>query len=506
MPSEVLQRPNHPLPYDPSSPDSILDYARELLGRSLHRLHPEAQAEAGRGGLGQAVERYHFFYEPNSVDRPDFPAAGVELKCTPLKEDAQGCYASKERLVLNIINYMTEAASRYENSSFRRKNALLLLMFYLHENETLRSDLLFKIIRLWSIPEADEKIFRDDWETIHRKIVEGKAHEISEGDTFYLAACVKGSRGGANKRPQPNSAILADQRAYSIKSSYLNQIVLDSAGHPDMATEDVRVSAAVRTRALDAARRAQSIVRSLREYRAGETFELLVHRKLAPYVGKSVAQIENILGVRVSASAKAMSYDLCRAMFHVSSNRIAEFEKADVLLKTVRLEPNGTLKEAMSFAQIKYADVFKEETWDESEWRRILTHRFLFVVFRKSTTKRDKDAVFESAFFWTMPNRDLESAENFWQDTRDKIRAGDYDHFLRQSEHPTCHVRPKAKNAADMAATPQGGLAKKYCYWLNREYVLSILENAKATTEAEEPPFLPSLAARPKAPAYDPNT
>lgn len=33
--------------------------------------------------------------------------------------------------------------------------------------------------------------------------------------------------------------------------------------------------------------------------------------------------------------------------------------------------------------------------------------------------------------------------------TRDKVREGDHTHFIRSTEHPICHVRPKAKNAAD---------------------------------------------------------
>ena len=79
------------------------------------------------------------------------------------------------------------------------------------------------------------------------------------------------------------------------------------------------------------------------------------------------------------------------------------------------------------------------------------------------------------AFFWALPRQDMEEAETFWRDTRDKVRKGDYEHFLKQSETRVCHVRPKARNAADTTPTPQGGQAKKYCYWVNRPYVLNIL-------------------------------
>ena len=37
------------------------------------------------------------------------------------------------------------------------------------------------------------KIIKDDYEKIVRKIQNGRAHELSEGDTMYLGACTKGA-------------------------------------------------------------------------------------------------------------------------------------------------------------------------------------------------------------------------------------------------------------------------------------------------------------------------
>ncbi len=66
---------------------------------------------------------------------------------------------------------------------------------------------------VWEYPLEDLRIIKDDWETIIKKIRDGMAHELSESDTLYLSACVKGSGHGKNMRPQPNSEILAKQRA-----------------------------------------------------------------------------------------------------------------------------------------------------------------------------------------------------------------------------------------------------------------------------------------------------
>ena len=172
------------LPYDKKSKDSILEHAQRMLGKTLWEMYGEARLlDTGKGSLGNAVEKYHFQYEPNSKSEPDFKEAGVELKCTPLKKASDGSMLSKERLVLNVIDYIEEATKTFDTSSFWKKNALLLLMFYLHEDGKLPYDLIFKIVRYWNFPETDLKIIRDDWTIIHNKILAGKAHEISEGDT-----------------------------------------------------------------------------------------------------------------------------------------------------------------------------------------------------------------------------------------------------------------------------------------------------------------------------------
>ena len=160
------------LPYDKKSKDSILEHAQRMLGKTLWEMYGEARLlDTGKGSLGNAVEKYHFQYEPNSKSEPDFKEAGVELKCTPLKKASDGSMLSKERLVLNVIDYIEEATKTFDTSSFWKKNALLLLMFYLHEEGKLPYDLIFKIVRYWNFPETDLKIIRDEKLTKFQKAI-----------------------------------------------------------------------------------------------------------------------------------------------------------------------------------------------------------------------------------------------------------------------------------------------------------------------------------------------
>ena len=146
--------------YNPKSAKSILKHGEALLGLSLRKLHPNAILLGGKGGLGTSVEKFHYGYEPNSEAEPDFVEAGLELKCTPLKLLKDKSMAAKERLVLNIINYIDEAQKSFDNSSFWHKNKFLLLMFYLHESGVNPVDMIFKLIRTWKFPKEDLKTFR----------------------------------------------------------------------------------------------------------------------------------------------------------------------------------------------------------------------------------------------------------------------------------------------------------------------------------------------------------
>lgn len=156
----------------------------------------------------------------------------------------------------------------------------------------------------------------------------------------------------------------------------------------------------------------------------------------------------------------------------IRSKKIAEFEKAEIAIKTIRLEANGNLKEAMSFPNVNYKEIVHEHFWEDSALYEMFTQRFMFIIFRKPAVKNDKQVRLEKVMFWTMPFKDLEQGKILWEDTRKKVAGCNYEHFVKASENPVCHIRPKAQNAADTTEGVQGFQVKKMCYWLNREYVL----------------------------------
>lgn len=435
--------------YDRKDAESIHRFARRLLNRSVRELtgidDKVANTYTGKGAFGRLIEEQYFKYKANSTPGPDFVEAGLELKTTPLKQIKKGL-VSKERLVFNMIDYNTEYTKTFKTSSFWIKNNLLLLMFYFWEAEKNRLDYIFKIIRLWKFPEEDLKIIEDDWTIIKQKILDGKAHEISEGDTLYLGACTKGIN-NSQLRQQPNSRIMAKPRAYSLKSKYLNFIIEASL------QED-----------------AEAAIKDMSEYREGETFEEWVIRKFKSFYGKSEDEISKELGIELS-NAKHKGYLISKAILGVEKEKIEEFEKADIALKTVRFETTGVLKESMSFPQIKYREIVNED-WEESFWYETLTRRFFFVIFQKDNKGELR---LKEVKFWTMPVSDLEIAREFWEDTKQKIIDDDYRHFIKISDNRICHVRPKGVDGRDLMLTPSGRKEKKKCYWLNASYIKKVV-------------------------------
>ena len=93
--------------YDKTNKWSILEYSKQLLGKTLEEAIAPTQIEEfkGKGRLGQLVENYFFGYDINPNQEADFSEAGLELKCTPLKELTTRVLAIKERLVLTMIDY-----------------------------------------------------------------------------------------------------------------------------------------------------------------------------------------------------------------------------------------------------------------------------------------------------------------------------------------------------------------------------------------------------------------
>lgn len=472
--------------FDRTNPMSIFNYSRHLIGNSLRSLLGDeavARNRKGKGGLGQMVEELFFKYDVNSVRDADFAEAHLELKCTPLlKSRNSDTLRIKERLVCTMIDYFEIADTSFEDSHLISKCQLMLLLFYLHVSGNAIYDYEFLFRILWQLPEKDLLLIKKDYETIADKVRRGEAHLLSEGDTLYLGACRKGQKGD-NLQAQPNSDIKANKRAFSLKPAYMRYIlnhVVESGNNSFTNYKEPE--------------KTNFELVSCNELKNNH-FENIILDRFKPYYGLNYIEICDKLGVK-AYQAKNKYADISSLIAsNLDSKRIntsEEFIKSGMVMKTIRLRKNGMPKESMSFKNIDYEEVYNNDNWLESEAYELFTNRFMFVVFKpvddqnisvynniSKSYVEEQAYVLDSVFFWTMPAKDLEEAEQYWESIRHAVLSNNIvaDAFWKLRDGKNFHVRPKAANKAQKAPNPNGGLSDKFCYWMNAEYIKEIIDS-----------------------------
>lgn len=463
--------------YDETDPLSIERYAQYLIGKTFSQICDEDEKSDSsivkglatydqehadkkrKGGLGEIVEERFFHYACNNDSRPDFDKAGVELKVTPYKQNRNGHMVAKERLIITMIDYFAVINERFDESHLWQKARLILLIYYLYEKEiTNRLDYRIGYAKLFSPPEEDMKIIRHDYEVIVEKIREGKAHELSESDTLYLGAAPKAAT-SKDRRKQPFSNELAKPRAFAFKNSYMTY-VLNNYVIPGKNTYETIVSDV-----------------------SDVPFEKYVTDKIDEYKNYTVEQLCHKFHVEFERKPKNLEAMLAYRMLGIKGNHAEEFEKANVVVKSIRIGKNNKIKESMSFPTFKFKELITEE-WETSTFGTYLSEtRFLFVVYKFD---ENNDLHLKGCQFWNIPYYDLENdVRSVWCKTKKVLLDGlqivrrngkNCNNFPAASENPVCHVRPHAQNAQDTYELPDGRLYPKQCFWLNNSYILAQLD------------------------------
>lgn len=440
--------------------------SKSAIGKSVNDILNEEivtveDKDANKGGLGQLIEKYLFGMDNNSDSEPDFMPAGIELKVTPYKKIKGDKLSAKERLVLNIIDYMTEYKNTFRSSHFWYKNNKIQLLWYLWEANKDKKDLIITHEKLLELEKNEDlKQIEEDWNFIINKIREGKAHEISEADTMYLGACSKGAN-ALSTREQPFSDIPAMQRAFCFKNSYMTQLVRKYIGNYSNVEKILKGT--------------------------NDTFNEFVLNIIAKYKGKS--QNELMKEFNIDTKAKNVNSMLISRMFNVKSklSETEEFQKAKIIPKTIRIEENGRIKESISFPYFKYTEIVNQD-WETSDLREELeTTKYMFFIFKIE----NGEYIFKGIKLWNMPEIDIEtSVMEMWKKTYNTIKTGNIvksiengirkTNFVGMSENNVCHVRPHGRNASDVCKLPVAdkltGATEytKHCFWINNNYIRKI--------------------------------
>ncbi|WP_322153072.1 Sau3AI family type II restriction endonuclease [Paratractidigestivibacter sp.] len=440
--------------YDRSNKDSIIEYAQRLVGKSLREVTDAgelADPHKRRGSFGNAIEEYYFGYTPNSDSHADFSEVGLELKATPIKTVKKGKRtetAAKERLVLGMIDYMSLPAEKdFEHSHLAEKCSDMLLVTYQYEEDANPIDYVIKSVAEWGIPKEDLPQIRADWQTIYDKVCAGHAEEISGSDTMYLEACTKAAN-SAVRREQPFSDVPAKPRAWALKASYMTTV----------------------QRGL--LKQMEALPRSEGE----KNLDLLslVRDRFSAHFGKTEQELQEEFGL---SNSKHLCARITRRILGVDdNNQIAEFMKAGIVPKTIRLMRSGRPKEAVSFPYFDYFELEKTE-FENSNFYGYLQQKYLFVLYREDD---DGNYRLSDICFWQMPDSDLDEAKRCYDQMRRNVRDGRADLSAKSTENRCCHVRPHGRDGKDTLPQPHGAPVVKKCFWLNQSYLAD--EIAKAVS------------------------
>lgn len=208
--------------------NELLEFTSTIRGKTFKEidskhLFEENSLKRRKGLLGQIVETGFYGYALNNDSRADFEDLDIELKVTGYVKNKNGSLRAKERLVLSKIDFNGIVTETFESSHVLGKCGKMLIIWYEYEPHKKAEDFVITNYQLYNM-EKDKQIFKNDFEIIKKKVLDGKAHELSEGDTSYLGACTK-ARTSKDRTSQPFSEIMVKPRAYSLKNAYMTGIL-----------------------------------------------------------------------------------------------------------------------------------------------------------------------------------------------------------------------------------------------------------------------------------------
>lgn len=486
------------LPYDDSSIKDIFRYSNELIGLSFADVLSKVFSDAlldekihyynnprGKGSLGNLLEEHYYFYKPNSDSTPDFYKVGMELKATPYEKTTKGIKAG-ERLVITMIPNDKPIDIEFKGSHLENKIKLILMIWYHRIKTEPRTNHSIDYVNLYDIYSEicskDLEIILEDYKTIVEKVVSGNAHKISEGDTKYLGACTKGSTASKSLQPQfYNSNVPAKRRAFSLKQSYMTYILNNYVNTGLMNYDSI----------FD------------KDELLGNNFDEKVIEKINKFVGKTEKELYKQFDINSITNSKQINRTLVYRILGVKTENAEEFEKANIVIKTVRVQKNGKPKESMSFPKITIKDFVNQDFYDSLEYDFFETTRFLFVVFQDSG---NGEYILKGARFWNMPIDELETiGKSEWESYKNKFLTGVnfeikknksgkevvYNDLPNKSETTIFHLRPHSSKSAyfikgckygngndrDMDILPNGDKMTHQCFWFNNDYIAKIIKH-----------------------------
>ena len=386
--------------------EELLEYTSHIVGKTFKEIDSEHLLEnenpkRQKGLLGHVVETGFYKYPRNSDSRADFEELDIELKVTGYVKNKNGSLRAKERLVLSKIDYNAIVDETFESSHVLGKCKNMLIIWCEYDKNKEAKDFLITDYQLYDM-NKDKDIFINDFEIIKGKVLAGKAHELSEGDTSYLGACTK-ARTSKDRTTQPFSDILSKPRAYSLKNAYMTGILRENIKIP-----------------LKSLNSSKSKFKTVVEF---------VSHKLKPYFGKTQVEIlEDITGKRydekIPKNISKMISDELIGKDEELTEKHELFAKTNFIIKNLPVQENGKPRERMSFKTISLSDF--NDDWEDSYWKNYFEETTLIVICYKEVNRsKNGYRVLSDVKQITFDENDLESFEKTYNQIKKAIEQKD---------------------------------------------------------------------------------
>jgi len=433
--------------YDLGDASAIERQARRLVNRPVGELVDvlagEQQGTYTKGSVGRYVETY-FGLDASSEAGPDFVEAGVELKTVPLHRKG-GPYTAKERTFITAIDYATVADQMFDGSPLDLKTRSTLYVFYEWRPEVSIAEFKVLGVLLHERDELDELMLHELHEHVQDAVRSGRAHELSEGDTWGVGAATKDA--GGRWVDQPFSSEPARRRAFAYKPAYTTRL-WQLAKH--RAAQD-------------------AVAVGLPDSLAG--FAAEVADKVQARRGVSVAELVQELAPDKDPTAKGIVSGVSRRLLGSEGRRDVEaFERLGVTIRTSRVDPVTFLPhEDVSFPAFDPRELVEQE-WESSDLLPLVSSLYL-MVFVAVPTESVLDARLLGGFFWRPGTDELARMGREWEALRRAFADSRPEERPQASETEILHVRPHGRDKRDTLPLPSGRPYVKSSFWLNRGFV-----------------------------------
>ena len=419
--------------------DELLSYTEKIKGKSLNDIIKEKESSNDnemhkeKGILGNLVETEFYGYKNNNISEADFKELGIELKTSGITKTKKGKIRAKERLVLSMINFNEIVNETFETSHLLNKNENILILWYYYKKNIPVRDLKFYTYLLYSLHQ-DEDVIKNDFKIIQEKVLKGKAEELSEGDTTYLGACRKGSK-GTDTRTQPYSNTPAPSRAYCLKQGYMSGII-----------EDLCKKETIKPRKYKYYSVTEYITAKLEKYfkktqkEIAEELNLIKGEKIPKQINK---QITNTL---IGKDKDLPQLDPL-------------FKYSNFIIKNSPILEDNTPKERMSFKNLKRSEF--ETTWDESYWKQYFEQTNIINICWQFKNKNGKvgEGRLKTVKQISFTDKDLKSIEKTYKmiqkaikNYEERIYGENLDEYVKDLPTPNSfedqiiEILPKAKS------------------------------------------------------------